>query len=206
MNVEIRHLRAVTALAEAESFTVTAAMLGTTQLTLSRTLTQLEEILEIRLVARTTWEHSLTPAVCATAPTATAPLRDGADSTPRTIRVANTDEWLTRIAVGGAVGITAEATTHDYQSPREGLSQLEVQSARSTVEAARAQLLGADQLRICGFNGTGASAVVDAALAQPIGVDDSRICGLGNAGRWELSSARDGGGAGTPSTGTTTGS
>lgn len=145
-------------------------------------------------------------AVCATAPTATARLRDGADSTARTIRVANTDEWLTRIAVGGAVGITAEATTHDYQSPRERLSQLEVQSARSTVEAARAQLLGADQLRICGFNGTGASAVVDAALAQPIGVDDSRICGLGNAGRWELSSARDGGDAGTPSTGTTTGS
>lgn len=62
MNAEIRHLRAVTPLAEAESFTVTAAMLGTTQLTLSRTLTQLEKILEIRLVACTTWEHSLTPA------------------------------------------------------------------------------------------------------------------------------------------------
>lgn len=66
-------------------------------------------------------------AVCATSPTATAPLRDGADSTPRTIRVANTDEWLTRIAVGGAVGVTAEATTHDHQSPE--VAYLPIQDA-----------------------------------------------------------------------------
>lgn len=246
MNVEIRHLRAVVAVAEAESFTVAAAMLGTTQPTLSRTIAQLEEILGTRLVARTTRELALTPAgerfvdsardlltrlddtvadlredepsplrlgwawagfgrhtvpllkrwkrergqsleysrpddplralrggsidaavirssppasvsdelrttrlfterlvaalpaedplalagtvrladlvsgavaVCATAPTATARLWDDADTTPRTITVANTDEWLTRIAVGEAVGVTAEATTHDHQSP-----------------------------------------------------------------------------------------
>lgn len=246
MNVEVRHLRAVVALAGAESFTVAAAMLGTTQPTLSRTIAQLEEILETRLVARTTRELELTRAgrrfvdfarellerlddtvadlreaepaplrlgwawagfgrhtvpllkrwkrehaepleysrpadplralrdgavdaavlrssppaaapadlrttrlfterlvaavsaddvraqsgsvrladlasgavaVCATAPTATARLWDDADTAPRTITVANTDEWLTRIAVGEAVGVTAEATTHDHQSP-----------------------------------------------------------------------------------------
>ncbi|MEU3899184.1 hypothetical protein [Streptomyces sp. NPDC045251] len=31
--------------------------------------------------------------------------------------MANTDEWLTRISVGDAVGVTAEATTDNHQAP-----------------------------------------------------------------------------------------
>lgn len=56
-------------------------------------------------------------AVCATAPTATGELWSTTAHMPRTISVANTDEWLTRIAVGDAIGITAEATTHNHRAP-----------------------------------------------------------------------------------------
>ncbi|WP_270409796.1 LysR substrate-binding domain-containing protein [Brachybacterium paraconglomeratum] len=56
-------------------------------------------------------------AVCATAPTATGELWSTTARMPRTISVANTDEWLTRIAVGDAIGITAEATTHNHRAP-----------------------------------------------------------------------------------------
>ncbi|MFD4372413.1 LysR family transcriptional regulator [Streptomyces sp. NPDC058486] len=246
MNVELRHLRALVALAESNTFTTAAAVLGTTQPTLSRTITQLEEITGVRLVERTTREMSLTPAgrqfsatarellaslntaldelghteaplrlgwawagfgghtvqllqewkrahagavelsrppdpvaalrrgaidaalvrrtppspeplpglatatlfterlvaaiavedpraaktsvtlpelaqgpvaVCATAPTVTDHLWDHTGHTPHTISVANTDEWLTRISVGDAVGVTAQATTYNHQAP-----------------------------------------------------------------------------------------
>lgn len=56
-------------------------------------------------------------AVCATAPTATGELWSTTAHTPRTISVANTDEWLTCIAVGDAIGVTAEATTHNHHAP-----------------------------------------------------------------------------------------
>ncbi|MFF2861176.1 LysR family transcriptional regulator [Streptomyces rubiginosohelvolus] len=247
MNVELRHLRALAALAECNTFTTAAAVLGTTQPTLSRTISQLEEIAGVRLVERTTREMSLTPAgrqfsatarellaslnaaldelgrteaplrlgwawagfgghtvpllqewkrahagtvelsrppdpvaalrrgtidaalvrrtpspgpgpllglatatlfterlvaaiavqdsraaktsvtlpelaqgpvaVCATAPTATDHLWDHTGHTPHTINVANTDEWLTLISVGDAVGVTAQATTYNHQAP-----------------------------------------------------------------------------------------
>ncbi|WP_327064247.1 LysR substrate-binding domain-containing protein [Kocuria rhizophila] len=58
-----------------------------------------------------------TVAVCATAPTATGELWSTTAHMPRTISVANTGEWLTRIAVGDAIGITAEATTHNHRAP-----------------------------------------------------------------------------------------
>ncbi|KAA5835145.1 LysR family transcriptional regulator [Saccharopolyspora hirsuta] len=246
MDVELRHLRALVALAESDTFTTAAAVLGTTQPTLSRTITQLEEIAGVRLVERTTREMSFTPAgrqfsataldllaqldsalaglghaeaplrlgwawagfgrhtvpllqewrrahassielsrphdpvaalrrgdidaalvrrsppppeplpglamttlfaeklvaalaaddpraakstvtlpelaagpvaVCATAPTATNHLWDHTGRAPRTITVANTDEWLTRISLGDAVGVTAEATTYNHHAP-----------------------------------------------------------------------------------------
>lgn len=246
MDVELRHLRALVALAESDTFTTAAAALGTTQPTLSRTITQLEEITGVRLVERTTREMSFTPAgrqfsasarellgslnsalndlgraeaplrlgwawagfgrhtvpllqewkraqagavelsrprdpvealrrgaidaalvrrtsppsgplpdlavttlfterlvaaiatddprakqntvtlpelaagpiaVCSTAATATDHLWDHTGRTPRTISVANTDEWLTRISVGDAVGVTAEATTYNHRAP-----------------------------------------------------------------------------------------
>lgn len=247
MNVEVRHLRALAALAEADTFTTAAAVLRTTQPTLSRTITQLEDIVGARLVERTTREMSFTPAglrlaekardllagidaavagihvsepsplrlgwawagfgshtvpllqgwrrvhdeaielsrpddplealragaidaalvrssppgsattaglasaplfterlvaavaagdprarqdavtlaelaegpmaVCATAPTATGHLWQAQASAPETVTVANTDEWLTRIAIGDAVGVTAEATTHSHHAP-----------------------------------------------------------------------------------------
>ncbi|MFD7292000.1 LysR family transcriptional regulator [Streptomyces sp. NPDC059897] len=246
MDVELRHLRALVALAESDTFTTAAAVLGTTQPTLSRTITQLEEITGVRLVERTTREMSFTPAgrrfsatardllasltsalddlgraeaplrlgwawagfgrhtvpllqewrraragavelsrprdplealrrgaidaalvrrtsplpepqpdlavatlfterlvaaiatddpragrntvtlpelaegplaVCSTAPTVTDHLWDHTGRAPRTISVANTDEWLTRISVGDAVGVTAEATTYNHQAP-----------------------------------------------------------------------------------------
>jgi len=60
MTVEIRHLRAMIALSDAESFTVAAAVLGTTQPTLSRTISQLEASLGTRLVDRTTRGLTLT--------------------------------------------------------------------------------------------------------------------------------------------------
>lgn len=247
MNVEVRHLRALVTLADSDTFTTAAAVLGTTQPTLSRTITQLEETLGVRLVERTTREMSFTPdglrfaedaqgilarldaavvglhaaspgplrlgwtwaslgrhtvpllnewkqehaeliefsrpddpvealenreidmavvrrsppgsrplagfetrtllaerlvaalavddprarqdavtlaqlaaspvAVCATAPTVTGELWRSTGRTPATVTVANTDEWLTRIAVGEAVGVTTEATTHGHRVP-----------------------------------------------------------------------------------------
>ncbi|MFF3497129.1 LysR family transcriptional regulator [Streptomyces sp. NPDC002795] len=246
MDVELRHLRALVALADSNTFTTAAAVLGTTQPTLSRTINQLEEITRARLVERTTREMSLTPAgrqlsatarellaslntaldklghteaplrlgwawagfgrhtvpllqewkrahagavelsrppdpvaalrrgaidaalvrrtspspepmpdlaaatlfterlvaaiavedpraaktsttlpelaegsvaVCATAPTVTDHLWDHTGHNPHMISVANTDEWLTRISVGDAVGVTAEATTYNHQAP-----------------------------------------------------------------------------------------
>ncbi|MGW6284614.1 LysR family transcriptional regulator [Streptomyces sp. NPDC055107] len=258
MNVELRHLRALAALAASNTFTTAAAVLGTTQPTLSRTITQLEEIAGVRLVERTTREMSLTPAgrrfsatarellaslntaldelgrtdaplrlgwawagfgghtvpllqewkrahagavelsrppdpvaalrrgaidaavvrrtapwpspspeplpdlptatlfterlvaaiavedpraekisvtlpelavgpvaVCATAPTVTDHLWDHTGRTPRTISVANTDEWLTRISVGDAVGVTAEATTYNHRVPEVAYRPIE---------------------------------------------------------------------------------
>lgn len=56
-------------------------------------------------------------AVCATAPTATGHLWENQSTTPHSITVANTDEWLTRNAVGDAIGVTAEATTHNHHEP-----------------------------------------------------------------------------------------
>lgn len=55
--------------------------------------------------------------MCATAPTVTEALWHGVDRSPSTVTVANTEEWFTRIAVGEAVGVTAEATTHHHHAP-----------------------------------------------------------------------------------------
>ncbi|MBE2997590.1 LysR family transcriptional regulator [Nocardiopsis sp. HNM0947] len=62
MSVELRHLRALVVLGECDTFTTAAAVLGTTQPTLSRTIAQLEEALGARLVERTTREFALTRA------------------------------------------------------------------------------------------------------------------------------------------------
>ena len=245
--VEVRHLRALVALKDADTFTTAAAVLGTTQPTLSRTIAQLEQITGVALVERTTrwvaftaagqrltahsrtllvqldnalaeihdetarplrlgwawaglgahtvpllqqWRRtsqvpiapsrppepaaallhgdidvaiirrplpahdpdprlretvlftetlvaavaathplavktalSLTDlstgpiAVCATAPTATTRLWEHTGRTPVTVTVANTDEWLSRIALGDALGVTAAATTYSHQHP-----------------------------------------------------------------------------------------
>lgn len=246
MTVEIRHLRALVALAQADTYTTAAAMLGTTQPTLSRTITQLEELTGAQLVQRTTRHMDLTAAgmqfaetaesmlqqldaaletlrvpaetplrlgwawagfgkhtvpllnqwkeqhgqsvqmsrpsdplqelingdidmalirrspptdqpidgvvtqtlfieelvavmpandprskqatvqltdftndtvaMCATAPTVTAQLWSSIGPIPQTITVANTEEWLTNIAMGEAVGITAAATLHNHRN------------------------------------------------------------------------------------------
>lgn len=248
MDVELRHLRALVALADSDTFTTAAAFLGTTQPTLSRTVAQLEKIVGVTLVERTTRTLSFTPAgrklaadgrrllagledaitglrdesgrplrlgwawaglgahtvslvqqwrrsssrpavefsrpadpetalrrgridaavirrplplavpltdlrgvslfteslvaavgashplagrstltlsdlaadpiaLCATAPTATLGLWEHCGTTPRSVTVANTDEWLTHIAVGDAVGLTSAATTYSHQHP-----------------------------------------------------------------------------------------
>ena len=62
MSVELRHVRALQALAETDSFTTAAAVLRTTQPTFSRTIQQLEEITGVTLVERTTRSVRLTPA------------------------------------------------------------------------------------------------------------------------------------------------
>lgn len=246
MTVEIRHLRALVALAQADTYTTAAAMLGTTQPTLSRTITQLEELTGAQLVQRTTRHMDLTAAgmqfaetaesmlqqldaaletlrvpaetplrlgwawagfgkhtvpllnqwkeqhgqsvqmsrpsdplqelingdidmalirrspptdqpidgvvtqtlfteelvavmpandprskqatvqltdftndtvaMCATAPTVTAQLWSSIGPIPQTITVANTEEWLTNIAMGEAVGITAAAALHNHRN------------------------------------------------------------------------------------------
>ncbi|MFC9502858.1 LysR family transcriptional regulator [Streptomyces sp. NPDC057002] len=53
--------------------------------------------------------------LCATAATTTNLWPDG--RRPRTFEVANVDEWLTVIATGDAVGVTAEATEHSHPHP-----------------------------------------------------------------------------------------
>ena len=246
MTVEIRHLRALVALAQADTYTTAAAMLGTTQPTLSRTITQLEKLTGAQLVERTTrhmgltvagmqfaetaenmlqqldeaiealrvpagsplrlgwaWagfgKHTVpllnqwkeqhgqsvhmsrpydpvqellngdidmalirrsppsdqpiegvttqtlcteelvavvaaddprskqstvmltdfindTVAMCATAPTVTAQLWSSIGPIPETVAVSNTEEWLTNIAMGEAVGITAAATLHNHRN------------------------------------------------------------------------------------------
>lgn len=60
-------------------------------------------------------EHRV--ALCATAPTATVRLWEHIAPTPATVTVANTDEWLARIAIGDAVGVTAAATRYGHTSP-----------------------------------------------------------------------------------------
>lgn len=54
-------------------------------------------------------------ALCATSPTATLDLWD--QDPPRAVTVTNTDEWLTLIALGRAVGVTAAATTYGHTHP-----------------------------------------------------------------------------------------
>lgn len=54
--------------------------------------------------------------LCATAATTRAGLWPG-DRRPHTFEVANVDEWLTVIATGDAVGVTAEGTGHSHPHP-----------------------------------------------------------------------------------------
>jgi DNA-binding transcriptional LysR family regulator len=53
--------------------------------------------------------------LCATAATTAGLWPDG--QRPRTFEVGNVDEWLTVIATGEAVGVTAEATEHSHPHP-----------------------------------------------------------------------------------------
>ncbi|MCO5968337.1 LysR family transcriptional regulator [Actinoallomurus soli] len=53
--------------------------------------------------------------LCATAATTTGLWSDV--RRPRTFEVANVDEWLTVIATGDAIGVTAEATAHSHPHP-----------------------------------------------------------------------------------------
>ncbi len=55
-------------------------------------------------------------ALCATAATSSAQLWP-AERRPDTFEVANVDEWLTTIATGDAVGVTAEGTGHSHPHP-----------------------------------------------------------------------------------------
>ncbi len=55
-------------------------------------------------------------AFCATASSSSVELWP-AGHRPTTVDVANTDEWLTAIATGDAVGVTAEATAHTHPHP-----------------------------------------------------------------------------------------
>lgn len=57
-----------------------------------------------------------TVALCSTAATTHVSLWP-LDNRPRTIDVANVDEWLTVIATGDAVGVTAEGTSHSHPHP-----------------------------------------------------------------------------------------
>ncbi|MEV1079652.1 LysR family transcriptional regulator [Streptomyces sp. NPDC050211] len=54
-------------------------------------------------------------ALCATAATTAGLWPEGAR--PHTFEVANVDEWLTAIATGDAVGVTAQATEHSHPHP-----------------------------------------------------------------------------------------
>src|SRR3989442_15223813 len=62
MNMELRQLRCLVAIAEAGSFTDAAIDLGISQAAASRTLASLESALGVRLLRRTTREVTLTPA------------------------------------------------------------------------------------------------------------------------------------------------
>ncbi|MGP3979074.1 LysR family transcriptional regulator [Streptomyces sp. 8N114] len=55
-------------------------------------------------------------AICATAATTSAELWPE-EARPDTFEVANVDEWLTTIATGDSVGVTAESTLHSYPHP-----------------------------------------------------------------------------------------
>jgi DNA-binding transcriptional LysR family regulator len=59
MNLELRHLRALVAVAEAETFTDAAIALGTSQASVSRSVAALERALGVRVLQRTT--RSVTP-------------------------------------------------------------------------------------------------------------------------------------------------
>lgn len=67
-----------------------------------------------------------TVALCATAATTSAELWP-AGRRPRTVTVPGVDEWLTTIATGAAVGVTAEGTVH--QHPHPGVRYLPVRDA-----------------------------------------------------------------------------
>jgi len=59
MNLELRHLRALVAVAEAQTFTDAAIALGTSQASVSRSVAALERALGVRVFQRTT--RSVTP-------------------------------------------------------------------------------------------------------------------------------------------------
>jgi DNA-binding transcriptional LysR family regulator len=59
MNLELRHLRSLVAVAEAQTFTDAAIALGTSQASVSRTVAALERVLGVRVFQRTT--RSVTP-------------------------------------------------------------------------------------------------------------------------------------------------
>ncbi|MEU6117372.1 LysR family transcriptional regulator [Streptomyces sp. NPDC047117] len=67
-----------------------------------------------------------TVALCATAATTSAELWP-AGQRPHTVTVPGVDEWLTTIATGAAVGVTAEGTVH--QHPHPGVCYLPVRDA-----------------------------------------------------------------------------
>src|SRR2546429_8874310 len=80
MNIELRQLRCLVAIAEAGSFTDAAIDLGISQAAASRTLASLESALGVRLLRRTTREVTLTAAgsrVLAHARRALAAAQDG---------------------------------------------------------------------------------------------------------------------------------
>lgn len=58
-----------------------------------------------------------TIALCATAGTASPHLWPGEQPERASVQVANVDEWITTIAAGEAVGVTAEATAHAHPHP-----------------------------------------------------------------------------------------
>jgi DNA-binding transcriptional LysR family regulator len=62
MDVELRHLRCLVAIADAGGFTGAAAELGVTQPSVSRALAALEDVLGVRMLRRTTREVELTGA------------------------------------------------------------------------------------------------------------------------------------------------
>ncbi|MGW3571999.1 LysR family transcriptional regulator [Streptomyces sp. NPDC000941] len=64
--------------------------------------------------------------LCSTAATATADLWPRGRR-PRTFQVANVDEWLTTIAAGDAVGVTAQGTEHSH--PHPGVTYLPISDA-----------------------------------------------------------------------------